>query len=76
MIEQKSPHLRLLLRFLPLCWLPFSVGPLHAADRPNLSLYRRPKGMIDMTLFQRQQPMIDHYKAQYAEPDPDADLVF
>ena len=47
-----------------------------AADFSNISMYWTQQGMSDMTLFGRQQQLIDHYKAQYAEPDPDADLVF
>ncbi len=47
-----------------------------AADFSNISMYWTQQGMSDLTLFDRQQRLIDHYKAQYAEPDPDADLVF
>ena len=47
-----------------------------AADFSTISMYWSQKGMADFTLFDRQQKLIDQYKAKYAEPDPDADLVF
>ena len=47
-----------------------------AADFSNISMYWTQQGMTDFSLFDRQQKLIDAAKARYAEPDPDADLVF
>ena len=47
-----------------------------AADFSNISMYWTQKGMTDFSLFDKQQKLIDAAKERYAEPDPDADLVF
>jgi hypothetical protein len=47
-----------------------------AADFSNISMYWSQKAMTDFSLIEKQSRTIDQYKARYAEPDPDADLVF
>lgn len=47
-----------------------------AADFSNISMYWSQRGMTDFSLFDKQSKLIDQAKARYAEPDPDADLVF
>jgi hypothetical protein len=49
---------------------------LTAADYSNASMFWMQKGMADMSLFDKQSKLTQKYEEMYAEPDPDADLVF